>query len=603
MTGRDSWAGYAAASWALIFAALHVVWAAGWYVGLDQESARKAFHQRWFLVYDLVVAGLCVVGVSVALALVRPWGRRWPRSLAGGLAWTGTAVLALRGGAGAAQAAYLAATGQRIAAISGLWQLWFCLGAVLFGLATVRFWRANEGDLQPMSRPSVARVVILGGGFGGLHAARALRRAPVQITLVDRTNHHLFQPLLYQVATATLAPSDIAVPIRWVLRRQRNATVLLGEADRVDTRGQQVRLRDGRDLPYDFLVVSTGTRHSYFGHDQWEPLAPGLKTLDDAGRIRARFLEAFEEAEGCADPQAQGEWVTFAVVGGGPTGVELAGIIPEIARAMRRDFRRVDTKRTKVVLLEAGARLLPSFPDNLASRARRDLESLGVEVHTHSLVVGIGADAVRVRPSEPGTAADDSAGGEERLVRARTTFWAAGNTASPLARSLDAPLDPAGRVRVALDLSLPGRPNVFVIGDLAALTDTASVAVPAVAPAAIQEGKLAGENIRRLLAGRPTRAFRYLNKGNLATIGRAKAIADFGRIHLSGFTAWVLWLFVHIMYLVGFRNRVSVLLQWAYAYFTYQRGARILTGVDLEATRATASRPGAVSPVEEERQP
>jgi NADH dehydrogenase len=263
-------------------------------------------------------------------------------------------------------------------------------------------------------------------------------------------------------------------------------------------------------------------------------------------------------------------------------------MIPEIARAMRRDFRRVDTTRTKVILLEAGPRLLPAFPENLAERARRDLEGLGVEVHTGRLVVGIEPDAVRVRMSEPVASADGAMRTGEQQVRARTVFWAAGNTASPLARSLDAPLDRAGRLRVTPDLSLPNLPNVFAIGDLAALTDTAGVVVPAVAPAAIQEGQLTGKNIGRLLAGRPARPFRYFNKGNLATIGRARAIADFGRVHLTGFVAWIFWLFVHILNLVGFRNRVSVLLQWAYAYFTYQRGMRLITGVDVEATRARA---------------
>jgi NADH:quinone reductase (non-electrogenic) len=456
-----------------------------------------------------------------------------------------------------------------------------------------------------MTCTSPARVVILGGGFGGLHAARQLRRTTVRITLVDRTNHHLFQPLLYQVATATLAPSDIAVPIRWVLRRQRNVTVLLGEAERVDTRGQRVRLRDDRAIPYDFLVIATGTRHSYFGQDEWESFAPGLKTLDDARAIRGRFLQAFEEAERCPDAPPQDEWLTFAIVGGGPTGVELAGIIPEIARALRRDFRSVDTTRTKVILLEAGPRLLPAFPETLAERARRDLGALGVEVHTNSVVVGVNSVAVRVRMGGPHGSAAGAPRAEERQIRARTTFWAADNTASPLARSLDAPLDPAGRVRVTSDLSLPNTPNVFVIGDLAALIDTAGVVVPAVAPAAIQEGKLAGENIDRLLAGRPTRPFQYCNKGNLATIGRAKAIADLGRLHLTGFVAWTFWLFVHILNLVGFRNRVSVLVQWAYAYFTYQRGMRLITGVDVEATRGRAgcaSRPPTAPLARTERQ-
>jgi NADH:ubiquinone reductase (H+-translocating) len=296
---------------------------------------------------------------------------------------------------------------------------------------------------------------------------------------------------------------------------------------------------------------------------------------------------------------------SFAIVGGGPTGVELAGIIPEIARAMRRDFRSVDTTRSKVILLEAGPRLLPAFPETLAERARRDLGALGVAVHTDSVVVEVDPVAVRVRMSEPKGSAARAPRTEERQIRARTTFWAAGNTASPLARSLDAPLDPAGRVRVTADLSLPNVPNVFVIGDLAALTDTAGVVVPAVAPAAIQEGQLAGENIRRLLAGCPTRPFHYVNKGNLATIGRAKAIADFGRVHLTGFVAWIFCLFVHILNLVGFRSRVSVLVQWAYAYFTYQRGMRLITGVDVEATRARggcASRPPAAPFARTERQ-
>ncbi len=416
------------------------------------------------------------------------------------------------------------------------------------------------------------RVVVLGGGFGGLSAARTLAHAPVTITVIDRTNHHLFQPLLYQVATAALAPSDIAVPIRWVLRTDPRVTVLLGEIERIDPRARVVHLEEGGAIPYDFLVVSTGSRHSYFGHEEWEPFAPGLKSLDDAREVRARFLRAFEEAEASDDPAVRDRWTTFAIVGGGPTGVELAGIIPEVARAMRREFRHVDTTRTRVVLLEAGPRILPSFPAGIAAHAARDLEALGVEVRVSSRVVGVDADGVDVR------AADAKGDGAAQRIPARTVFWAAGNAASPIARSLGVPLDHAGRVRVAPDLSAPGLPEVFVVGDLAALTDTAGVDVPAVAPAAIQEGHLAGENIRRRLTGRPTRPFRYWNKGNLATIGRAKAIADFGRVRFTGFVAWVLWLFVHILNLVGFRNRMSVLLQWAYAYFTYGRGMRLLMG-------------------------
>lgn len=452
-----------------------------------------------------------------------------------------------------------------------------------------------------MNQRTRARILILGGGFGGLRAARALRRAPADVTLVDRTNHHVFQPLLYQVATAALAATDIAVPIRWVLRRQRNMSVLLGEAERVDTREQRVWFTDGRAVPYDFLIIATGSRHSYFGHDEWESLAPGLKTLDDAREIRGRFLLAFEEAERCGDAQAQAEWMTFAVVGGGPTGVELAGMIPEIARAMRRDFRRIDTTRTKVLLLEAGPRILPTFPQSLADRARRDLEELGAHIRTNALVVGIRPDALDIRATEDlGSSVDGPHTGVQQ-VRARTIFWAAGNTASPLAQSLSAPLDHAGRVQVAPDLSLPGLANVFVVGDLATLTDTAGVVVPAVAPAAIQEGKLAGENIRRLLLGQPTRAFRYFNKGNLATIGRAKAIADFGSVRLTGLIAWIFWLFVHILNLAGFRNRVSVLFQWAFAYFTYQRGMRLITGVDVEAGRARCAPRPTVSPSAQDR--
>jgi len=431
---------------------------------------------------------------------------------------------------------------------------------------------------DPPAKAATARVVVLGGGFGGLSAAHALARAPVVITVIDRTNHHLFQPLLYQVATAALAPSDIAVPIRWALRRQGNVSVLLGEVARIDPPGRRVQLADGRAIPYDFLVVSTGSRHSYFGHEEWEPSAPGLKSLDDAREIRARFLRAFEEAEACEDPAERDRWTTFTIVGGGPTGVELAGIIPEVARAMRREFRRVDTTRTRVVLLEAGPRILPSFPATIAAHAQRDLETLGVEVRTHARVVGVDREGVAVQTSAGGAPAAGAAAPPLERIPARSVFWAAGNAASPIARSLGVSLDRAGRVQVEPDLSVPGSPEVFVVGDLAALTDTAGVDVPAVAPAAIQEGHLAGENIRRRIAGRPTRAFRYWNKGNLATIGRARAICDFGRVHFTGFVAWILWLFVHILNLVGFRNRLSVLLQWAYAYFTYGRGMRLLMG-------------------------
>ncbi|MDQ3698344.1 MAG: NAD(P)/FAD-dependent oxidoreductase [Gemmatimonadota bacterium] len=413
------------------------------------------------------------------------------------------------------------------------------------------------------SRAARPHVVILGGGFAGLYAARALRTAAVNVTVLDRTNHHLFQPLLYQVATATLAPSDVTAPIRWILRHQRNTTVLLAEAQAIDPQRRRVLLDDGRDIAYDFLIVATGARHSYFGHDEWEPFAPGLKSIDDALEIRQRFLMAFEQAERSDDPAAQEALLTFVIVGGGPTGVELAGILPDVARrAMREDFRRIDTTRARVILLEAGPRVLPAFPQELSERARRDLTALGVEVRTGTVVTGVDADGVMA--------------GDARIP-ARTVFWAAGNAASPLARSLGAPLDRAGRVLVEADLSVAGHPELFVVGDLAALMQDGKL-IPAVAPAAMQEGKKAAKNIRRTLEGAPRKPFRYLDKGNLATVGRSRAVAQFGRVCFAGFVAWWLWLFIHIMYLVGFRNRLSVLLQWAYAYFTYQRGVRLITG-------------------------
>ena len=423
------------------------------------------------------------------------------------------------------------------------------------------------------------RVVILGGGFAGLSAAKALGRADVDVTLVDRTNHHVFQPLLYQVATASLAPSDIAVPIRWVLRARRNVTVLMEEAEAIDPARRVVvcAAPEGRrELPYDYLIVATGARHSYFGHEEWEAAAPGLKSIEDALEIRNRFLEAFERAERTDDPARRRAEQTIVVVGGGPTGVELAGIIPGIAtQALRGDFRRIDTRDTRVVLVEGGPRLLPAFPEPLAERARRDLEELGVEVRLDSIVTSVEAGAVQI--------------GDER-IEAGTILWAAGNAASPLARSLGAPLDRAGRVLVRPDLSLPGHSEVFVVGDVAAVPQPDGSIVPGVAPAANQEGRHAARNIERLLAGEATTPFRYTNKGNLATIGRHRAIADFGRLRLTGAIAWWFWLFVHILYLVGFRNRLTVLIQWAYAYFTYQRGSRLITRAEHPATeRAEAA--------------
>ncbi|MEJ7813329.1 MAG: NAD(P)/FAD-dependent oxidoreductase [Gemmatimonadaceae bacterium] len=419
---------------------------------------------------------------------------------------------------------------------------------------------ASGGDAARRRRP---HVVIIGGGFGGLYAARALRSAVVDVTVIDRTNHHLFQPLLYQVATATLAPTDITAPIRWLLRNHRNTAVLLADVTRVDPVRRVVVTDDERETPYDFLILAPGSRHAYFGHDEWEPVAPGLKTIDDALQIRDRFLLAFEEAEKSDDLAARESWQTFVIVGGGPTGVELAGMFPDVARrALRRDFRRIDTAHTRVILVEGGPRLLPAFPEDLAGRAARDLVELGVEVRTNSVVTRIEPDAVYV--------------GDERIP-AHSVFWAAGNAASPLAQSLRAPLDRAGRVEVAPDLSVPGHPEVFVVGDLAAVPWREGKLVPGVAPAAMQGGRHAARSIRRLLRGEATKRFEYVDKGNLATIGRAKAIAELGRLHFGGYLAWAFWLFLHIAYLAGFRNRVSVLVQWAYAYFTWQRGSRLIT--------------------------
>lgn len=415
-----------------------------------------------------------------------------------------------------------------------------------------------------MSRP---HVVIVGGGFGGLAAVRQFRRKDVEVTLIDRTNHHLFQPLLYQVATASLAPSDITVPIRWILRDQRNVTVLLGTVSAISPDRRVVRLTDGVEIAgYDYLVVATGARHSYFGNDQWERFAPGLKSLEDALEIRRRFLMAFERAERCDDPAERAALMTFVIVGGGPTGAELAGTMSEIARkAMPRDFRRIDTRQARIILVEGGPRILPSFPESLSVRAKHDLEKLRVEVRTHSTVTGVDEGGVQI-----GSAS----------IESRTVLWAAGNQASPLAVSLGVPLDRSGRVLVNPDLSVPGRPELFVVGDLAALKREDGSWVPAVAQGGIQGGARAGKNVLALIGGQSTVPFRYFNKGELATIGRNRAVAAFGSFTFAGYPAWFLWLFIHILYLVGFRNRLSVLIQWSYAYFTFQRGVRLITATE-----------------------
>jgi NADH dehydrogenase len=409
----------------------------------------------------------------------------------------------------------------------------------------------------------VPHIVILGGGFGGLYTARGLKGVEAKVTLVDRHNYHLFQPLLYQVATAGLNPSDIALPIRGILRKQRNVTVIMSEAVGVDTARRSLQLGDG-EITYDYLVIATGATHSYFGHPEWERFAPGLKTIDDALEIRRRVLVAFEAAERQEDPQQQRALLTFVVIGGGPTGVELAGALAEIARqTMVRDFRRIRPESARVLLIEGRDRVLPPYPPELSEKARRQLEELGVEVITGEAVTGIDANGV-------------SLGG--RFIASKTILWGAGVQASPLAKTLGVPLDAAGRVMVEPDLTIPGHPEVFVIGDLAAVRQRDGSFVPGVAPAAIQAGKHTAENVRRALEGQPMRPFRYRDKGSLATIGRAAAVADFGKLRFGGLAAWLAWLGIHIFFLIGFRNRLFVVAQWAWAYFTRQRGARLITG-------------------------
>jgi NADH dehydrogenase len=409
--------------------------------------------------------------------------------------------------------------------------------------------------------------VIIGGGFAGLAAARGLAGAVVDVTLVDRKNHHVFQPLLYQVATAGLSPAEIASPIRHILRRQQNTRVLLGDVTAVDPMARCVRL-DSSELAYDFLILAAGVTHSYFGNPGWEPHAPGLKTIEDALEIRRRALIAFEQAEREEHAEARRQWLTFVVIGGGPTGVEMAGAFAEIARhSLVHDFRRIDPRGARIVLIEAGPRILPGYPEELSRKAQAQLEALGVQVWTGSPVTGLDASSVQV--------------GADRLA-ARTVVWAAGVQGSPLARSLGAPLDRVGRVRVQADLSVPGHPNLFVIGDLASF-EADGRSVPGVAPAAIQMGEHAAANVARALRGEPLAPFRYRDKGSLATIGRRRAVAIMGALRLSGFVAWLAWLGIHIFFLIGFRNRLVVMLTWAWAYVTYDRSARLILGRGRDA--------------------
>ncbi|WP_395680827.1 NAD(P)/FAD-dependent oxidoreductase [Dokdonella sp.] len=410
--------------------------------------------------------------------------------------------------------------------------------------------------------PDLPHVVILGGGFGGLWATRALATAPVRVTLVDRTNHHLFQPLLYQVAMAGLSSPDIAAPLRHILRGQRTVTVRMDEARSIDVGARRVTLAHG-SLGYDYLVLATGARHAYFGNDDWARHAPGLKTLDDALHIRRRMLEAFEAAEREEDPVAQAEWLGFVIIGGGPTGVELAGTLAEIARhALPREFRHSDPRRSRIHLVEAGPRVLASMPEVLSERALCQLERLGVSVHTGQAVTAIDAHGVDLG---------------ERRIDARTVLWAAGVAASPLGAQLGAECDRAGRVKVECDLSLAGHPEVFVIGDLAAITQDGK-AVPGVAPAAKQMGAHVARAIRARIAGGATTPFRYRDYGNLATIGRMAAVVDLGKLRFSGAPAWLFWLWAHVFFLIGFRNRIVVMAEWIWSYFTYQRHARIILG-------------------------
>lgn len=427
------------------------------------------------------------------------------------------------------------------------------------------------------------RVVIVGGGFVGIYLAKALKRAPVQVTVIDRRNHHLFQPLLYQVAAAELSPADIAAPIRSILRSQRNTEVLLGEAVRVDPARRMVSLADGADIGYDWLVLAPGTRHSYYGRPEWEALAPGLKTLEDAQEIRRRVLLAFELAEREPDPERRQALLTFVVVGGGPTGVELAGALAEIRRfALARDFRRIDPREATVLLLEGGTRLLPMYPERLSEKAKLDLRRKGVEVRLEMLVEEIQPGMVRSRGW---------------TIPTQTVVWAAGNQASPLLTSLGVPLDRFGRVEVEPDCSVPGHPELFVMGDAAAFRhDPKHAVLPGLCPVAIQQGKYAAEVIRADLAGTPRKPFRYWDKGQAAVIGRGRGVCDIGVLQFGGFPAWLVWLFIHIFFLIGFRNRVLVLMQWAFSFVTLQRGARLIPDGGAPTTALPTPPPAARPP-------
>jgi len=423
---------------------------------------------------------------------------------------------------------------------------------------------------KPVTDPT-HRVVIIGGGFGGLHAARSLKRVPVWVTLIDRRNYHLFQPLLYQVATGALSPANICAPLRSVLRRRKNVEVLLGEVVDFDVDDRQVILRDGR-VPYDTLVVAAGAQYNYFGNHHWQPLAPSLKSIEDATDIRRRVLLAFEAAERETDPELRRAWLTFVIVGAGPTGVELAGALAEIARySFRHDFRHIDPAEARIILVEGLDRVLGTYPPDLSNKAVRSLLRLGVTVRTDCMVTDVQPDRVRIR-----------CGNGIDTIQARTTLWTAGVQASPLARRLaaatDAQMDRSGRIIVAPDLTVPGHPRIFVIGDMARLDHQTGAPLPGMAPVAIQQGRYVARLVSRRLAGKTLPPFRYRDRGTMATIGRSAAVADLKWARLSGFPAWVIWLFVHLMQLVMFQNRVLVLVQWAWHYVTFNKSARLITG-------------------------
>ena len=540
------------------------------------EVVAKGYTNAWLPIYEPLARWALSLGIDSVLAIAFPL-----TELAIGLALI-TGVL-LR------PALWVATCINLNLVLSGL-APWTFDGRVIalqlfllaLGAAAGRYGVRSLARAMRRTPPSPApgeprkHVVIVGGGFAGMQAARALRNAPVDVTIIDRSNHHLFQPLLYQVATSIVSPSDIAVPIRSALRKQRNTTTLLGRATDIRLEARTVVLEGRKELTYDFLILAAGARHSYFGNEGWEARAPGLKSLDDALEIRRRLLLAFERAELADDPETRAMEQTIVVIGGGPTGVELAGAIPEMVnRALANDFRRTDTRRTRIVLVERGPRLLPSLDPRLSARAQRDLEALGVEIRTDAAVTEITEDAVYL--------------GTERIPT-KTVMWAAGNVANPLGRLLATPVDRSGRVRVSPYLSLPNYPEVFVAGDMAAIA-SGGVSVPAVAAAANQMGRTAAQNVLATIARRPQRHFVYRDKGSLAIINRRAAVAQIDRLRISGSLASALWGLVHLAHLVSHRGRVRVFAEWVYGHVTHDRGYRLITGTAVPSTREGQVRP------------